>query len=159
MELAVKFGAATQESANSAQASSSEEDGAMDIPEPPIPECEPWASMDLLNKEREIVGSTFLATPWTSSGLRWTTSAPRTAWPGWNMEREKGKMLTFGGLITAAEHRISKSGRPWGFFALEDYHGAHEFRCFGEDYVRFKEFMVEGWMVMVTTHDKARVWP
>ena len=63
-------------------------------------------------------------------------------------------MLTFGGLITAAEHRISKSGRPWGFFALEDYHGAHEFRCFGEDYVRFKEFMVEGWMVMVTTHVK-----
>ena len=70
-----------------------------------------------------------------------------------NMEREKGKMLTFGGLITAAEHRISKSGRPWGFFALEDYHGAHEFRCFGEDYVRFGN-MVEGWMVMVTTHVK-----
>ena len=38
------------------------------------------------------------------------------------MEREKGKMLTFGGLITASEHRISKSGRPWGFFALEDHH-------------------------------------
>ena len=37
---------------------------------------------------------------------------------------------------------------------MEDYHGAHEFRCFGEDYVRFKEFMVEGWMVMVTTHVK-----
>jgi DNA polymerase-3 subunit alpha len=34
---------------------------------------------------------------------------------------------------------------------LEDYKGVHEFRCFGEDYVKFKEFMVEGWMVMVTT--------
>ena len=67
------------------------------------------------------------------------------------LDAEKGKVLTFGGLITSCEHRISKSGRPWGLFALEDYKGTHEFRCFGEDYVKFKEFMVEGWMVMVTT--------
>ena len=55
---------------------------------------------------------------------------------------------------SSCEHRISKSGRPWGFFAIEDYKGTHEFRCFGEDYVKFKEFMVEGWMVMVTTQVK-----
>ena len=30
----------------------------------------------------------------------------------------------------------------------------YEFRCFGEDYVKFKEFMVEGWMVMVTAQVK-----
>ena len=64
---------------------------------------------------------------------------------------ERGKVLTFGGLIASAEHRISKSGRPWGMFTLEDYRGTHEFKCFGEDYVKFKEFMVEGWMVIVFT--------
>ena len=29
-----------------------------------------------------------------------------------NLEQERGKTLTFGGLITSCEHRISKSGRP-----------------------------------------------
>ena len=156
VELAVRYGAATQESANSAQASLfGGEDGAMDIPEPPIPECEPWASMDLLNKEREIVGVYISGHPLDKFRLEVDYLCAKDGLARLdNMDREKGKMLTFGGLITAAEHRISKSGRPWGFFALEDYHGAHEFRCFGEDYVRFKEFMVEGWMVMVTTHVK-----
>ena len=57
IELAVRYGAAMQDSANSAQVSLfGGDDGAMDIPEPPIPECETWASMDLLNKERDIVG-------------------------------------------------------------------------------------------------------
>ena len=36
-------------------------------------------------------------------------------------------------------------------FTLEDYRGTHEFKCFGEDYVKFKEFMVEGWMVILST--------
>jgi DNA polymerase-3 subunit alpha len=156
VELAVKYGAATQESANSAQASLfGGEDGAMDIPEPPIPECEPWASMDLLNKEKEIVGVYISGHPLDKFRLEVDHLCAKDGLARLdNLARAKGKMLTFGGLITAAEHRISKSGRPWGFFALEDYRGAHEFRCFGEDYVRFKEFMVEGWMVMVTTHVK-----
>ena len=156
VELAVKYGAATQESANSAQASLfGGEDGAMDIPEPPIPECEPWASMDLLNKERDIVGVYISGHPLDKFRLEVDHLCAKEGLSRLdNMEREKGKMLTFGGLITAAEHRISKSGRPWGFFSLEDYQGVHEFRCFGEDYVKFKEFMVEGWMVMVTTHVK-----
>ena len=71
-----------------------------------------------------------------------------------NLAQEKGKKLTFGGLILACEHRISKAGRPWGFFSIEDFKGVYEFRCFGEDYVKFKEFMVEGWMVMVTAQVK-----
>ena len=97
-------------------------------------------------------GSTSQATLWTNSDSSWTTSAPSKGLSRLEtLDAEKGKVLTFGGLITSCEHRISKSGRPWGFFALEDYNGTHEFRCFGEDYVKFKEFMVEGWMVMVTT--------
>ena len=56
IELAVRYGAATQESENSAQVSLfGGDDGAMEIPVA-IPECEPWVSMDLLNKERDIVG-------------------------------------------------------------------------------------------------------
>ena len=102
VELAVKYGAATQESANSAQASLfGGEDGAMDIPEPPIPECEPWASMDLLNKEREIVGVYISGHPLDKFRLEVDHLCAKDGLARLdNMEREKGKMLTFGGLIT-----------------------------------------------------------
>ncbi len=156
IELAVRYGAATQDSANSAQVSLfGGDDGAMDIPEPPIPECETWASMDLLNKERDIVGVYISGHPLDKFRLELDHLCAKGGLSRLdNLEQEKGKMLTFGGLISSCEHRISKSGRPWGFFAIEDYKGTHEFRCFGEDYVKFKEFMVEGWMVMVTTQVK-----
>jgi len=153
LELAVRYGAATQESENSAQVSLfGGDDGAMEIPEPPVPECEPWPSMDLLNKERDIVGVYISGHPLDRFRLELDHLCAKDGLTRLdNLEQERGKTLTFGGLITSCEHRISKSGRPWGFFALEDYKGTHEFRCFGEDYVKFKEFMVEGWMVLVTT--------
>ena len=153
IELAVRYGAATQESENSAQASLfGGDDGAMDIPEPAVPECEPWPSMDLLNKEKEIVGVYISGHPLDKFRLELDHLCAKGG-----LERlqdlvpERGKVLTFGGLIASAEHRISKSGRPWGMFTLEDYRGTHEFKCFGEDYVKFKEFMVEGWMVILST--------
>jgi DNA polymerase-3 subunit alpha len=151
--LAVRYGAATQESESSAQVSLfGGDEGAMDIPEPPVPECAPWADMDLLNKERDIVGVYISGHPLDRFRLELDHLCAQNGLTRLeNLEQERGKTLTFGGLITSCEHRISKSGRPWGFFALEDYTGTHEFRCFGEDYVKFKEFMVEGWMVLITT--------
>ncbi len=153
LELAVRYGAATQESESSAQVSLfGGDEGAMDIPEPPVPECAPWADMDLLNKERDIVGVYISGHPLDRFRLELDHLCAQNGLTRLeNLEQERGKTLTFGGLITSCEHRISKSGRPWGFFALEDYTGTHEFRCFGEDYVKFKEFMVEGWMVLITT--------
>jgi DNA polymerase-3 subunit alpha len=152
LELAVRYGAATQESENSAQVSLfGSDDGAMDIPEPAVPDCEPWPSMDLLNKERDIVGVYISGHPLDKFRLELEHVCAKGGLARLdNLEAERGKVLTFGGLIGNSDHRISKSGRPWGAFSLEDYHGVHEFRCFGEDYVKFKEFMVDGWMVLVT---------
>ena len=156
IELAVRFGAANQETANSAQASLfGGDDGAMDIPEPPVPECEEWPSMDLLNKERDIVGVYISGHPLDKFRFELEHLCAKGGLTRLdNLAQEKGKKLTFGGLILACEHRISKAGRPWGFFSIEDFKGVYEFRCFGEDYVKFKEFMVEGWMVMVTAQVK-----
>ena len=152
IELAVRYGAATQESENSAQVSLfGGDDSAMDIPEPPVPECEPWPNMDLLNKEKEIVGVYISGHPLDKFRLELDHLCASGGLDRLqDLVPERGKVLTFGGLITAADHRISKSGRPWGMFTLEDYQGVHEFKCFGEDYVKFKEFMVDGWMILVT---------
>jgi len=67
--------------------------------------------------------------------------------------------MNFGGLVSKVEHRISKNGKPWGKFTLEDFHGSHEFTLFGEDYINMKDYMVEEWMVMVMgSVQRRRVW-
>jgi len=39
------------------------------------------------------------------------------------------------------QHRVSKAGKGWAMFTMEDYGDSHEFRIFGEDYLRMKHFL------------------
>jgi DNA polymerase-3 subunit alpha len=69
-----------------------------------------------------------------------------------------GKTLTFGGIINNVQHRVAKNGKGWGMFSLEGYDESYEFRIFGEEYLKFRHFLIqnnftfmkltvkEGWM-------------
>ena len=46
------------------------------------------------------------------------------------------------------QHRISKAGKPFGS-VIEDYHASQRFMLFGDDYLKFKDYVVEGWFVFV----------
>ena len=50
--------------------------------------------------------------------------------------------MTFGGVVTDVQHRTSKQGKGWAAFTIEDYNDSFEFRIFGEDYLKFRHFLV-----------------
>ena len=151
IELAIRYGQATQESANSAQASLFGGDsGAMEIPEPPIPECEEWAPFDKLAREKEVVGVYLSGHPLD----QFKVQMQQFCTPGGlanleNLEAARGRTISFGGMVTAAEHKMGKNGRPWGEMTVEDYHGSRRFPFFREDYVKFKDYMVDGWFIFL----------
>ncbi|PCJ80522.1 MAG: DNA polymerase III subunit alpha [Bacteroidetes bacterium] len=160
IELSIKYGQALQASADSAQVSLFGGGDEVEIPEPAIPVCEPWADMDRLNRERDVVGIYISGHPLDAFRFEMdylTTKGGLELLE--NMDARRGMKCVFGGLVSKVEHRISKSGKPWGKFMLEDYHGAHEFTLFGEDYINMKEYMVEEWMILMTgTIVKKRSW-
>ena len=43
------------------------------------------------------------------------------------------KELRIGGIVGEVEHRISKNGKGWARFSLEDYLESYDFRIFGEE--------------------------
>ena len=51
-----------------------------------------------------------------------------------------GRDVFVAGIVTDAQHRISKMGKGWGIFRLEDFRGDYEFKMFGEDYLKFRHF-------------------
>tara|TARA_B110000459_G_scaffold203229_1_gene258870 strand:- start:1644 stop:5999 length:4356 start_codon:yes stop_codon:yes gene_type:complete len=160
IELSIRYGQALQASADSAQVSLFGGGDEAEIPEPPIPVCEPWANMDQLSRERDVVGIYISGHPLDVFRFemdKLTTKGGLALLD--NMDQHRGRKMNFGGLVSKVEHRISKSGRPWGKFSLEDYHGAQEFTLFGEDYINLKEYLVEGWMVMMTGSPvRKRTW-
>jgi DNA polymerase-3 subunit alpha len=61
----------------------------------------------------------------------------------------RGRELRFAGRIAEVAHRLSKQGKPFGNFTLEDLNGSERFALFGDDYMKFKDYLVEGWFVWV----------
>ena len=61
------------------------------------------------------------------------------------------KEISFGGVVTDVQHRVSKQGKGWGTFVIEDYMNSHEFRIFGEEYLKFKHFLMHNNFVFVRT--------
>ena len=60
------------------------------------------------------------------------------------LTENKNKELVFGGIVTAVHNGVTKTGNPWGKITIEDYRESAELAFFGEDYVKFKQYMVNG---------------
>ena len=65
-----------------------------------------------------------------------------------NQLRKKGE-LCIGGLVSNVQHKSTKAGKPFGTFMLEDYNESYEFALFGEDYVKFRHLLVDGYFLHI----------
>ena len=59
-----------------------------------------------------------------------------------NLEQHVTKNLSFGGIISNVQHRVAKNGKGWASFVLEGYDESYEFRIYGEEYLKFRHFLI-----------------
>ncbi|WP_179004434.1 DNA polymerase III subunit alpha [Winogradskyella forsetii] len=142
LEKAVKYGAKHQENENSAQVSLFGEASDVQIAEPVVPPCEDWGTMEKLSREREVVGIYISGHPLDDFAIEMKTFCNGVVAHFNNLEAIVNKEVTFGGVVTDVQHRVSKQGKGWAIFTIEDYTDSHEFRIFGEDYLKFRHFFV-----------------
>lgn len=150
LEKALRFGNKYQENLNSSQVSLFGEASEVDLPEPEIPQCETWGTMELLAKEKEMVGMYISAHPLDDfkNELKFCNASVNHFK---DIKKYEGLNLAFAGIVTNVEHRISKAGKGWASFTIEDYMDSFEFRIFGEEYLKFKHFLVPNSFLYVKT--------
>ncbi len=143
VEKALKFGAKFQENKNSAQVSLFENSDEIQLQEPQVPPCEPWPTLEELKLEKEVVGIYISGHPLDDfqTPLKHFCNAPLEILK--DLNQLLNKELRIGGIIGEVEHRISKNGKGWAIFNVEDYTDSYEFRIFGEEYLKFKHFLFE----------------
>ncbi|NDI97884.1 DNA polymerase III subunit alpha [Flavobacterium sp. LaA7.5] len=142
LEKAIRYGAKFQENENSSQVSLFGEASEVQIPEPVVPPCEEWSTMEKLAKEKEVVGIYISGHPLDDYKfeMKYFCNSKLDALK--NLEQHVGKNLTFGGIITDVQHRVAKNGKGWASFVLEGYDESHEFRIYGEEYLKFRHFLI-----------------
>ena len=142
LEKAIKYGSKYQENENSAQVSLFGEASDVQIPEPEVPPCEEWGTMEKLAREREVVGIYISGHPLDDFKIEMNTFCNAEVSLFNDLETYVNRELTFGGVVTDVQHRVSKQGKGWALFTIEDYVESHEFRVFGEEYLKFRHFLM-----------------
>ncbi len=143
LEKAVKYGAKFQENENSAQVSLFGDASEVQIAEPVVPPCEEWNTMEKLAKEKEVVGIYISGHPLDDYKYEMKYFCNAKLEELKDLNNFLGKNISIGGIITKVEHRVAKNGKGWGMFTLEGYDETYEFRIFGEEYLKFRHFLIQ----------------
>jgi len=152
LEKAIKYGAKHQENENSAQVSLFGAASDVQIAEPTVPPCEEWGTMKKLAQEKEVVGVYISGHPLDDFKTEMQTFCSGTLALFNDMPSNVNREVTFGGVVTDVIHRISKQGKGWAIFTVEDYTDSFEFRIFGEEYLKYRHFLVQNSFVYVKSY-------
>ncbi len=149
LEKAIRYGNKHQENENSAQVSLFGDASDVQIAEPQVPQCEEWGTMEKLAREKEVVGIYISGHPLDDFKVEMNTFCNATLAHLKHLEVYVNRELCFGGVVTDIQHRVSKQGKGWASFIVEDYTDSFEFRIFGEEYLKFRHFLVKNSFVYV----------
>jgi len=72
--------------------------------------------------------------------------------------QQGGKECKVAGIVSSVEHRLTKTGKPFGKLALEDYSGKYEFTMWSEDYMKYKSFLMPGIFLFIEGNVNRKTW-
>ncbi|HXB41969.1 MAG TPA: DNA polymerase III subunit alpha, partial [Bacteroidia bacterium] len=146
----IKYGNSFNNSDETNQASLFGEDSEdAQVMEPPLPKAEPWGQLEQLAREKEVVGFYISGHPLDEYKLEIQHMCRHTLADLSDLKLLEGKDVTVAGIITDVQHRTSKTGKPFGIFTLEDYMGSFDFIMFGEDYIKFRNYLMTQFFILV----------
>jgi DNA polymerase-3 subunit alpha len=144
LEKIIRYGSSCQESKNASQQSLFGEASGEELPEPPVPVVPPLENLVRLKFEKEVIGFYISGHPLDMYRLEMNEFIKYKIKDLKAVDKVKGKEITIGAMVTQVNHRISKNGKPFGSFTIEDYDEAYEMVLFGEDYLKFKIWLNVG---------------
>lgn len=141
LEKVIRFGARYQESQNSSQVSLFGGNEEVMVAEPEIPPCKPWGTLETLKREKEVVGIYISGHPLDDFKTEINAFCNAEMQQLNDLSVLINREVAVAGIISDVQHRVSKNGKGWASFVLEDYSDGFEFRIFGEEYLKFRHFL------------------
>ena len=157
-----RYGQAYQDQLNSAQVSLFGEDSGVDTPEPALPQVPTWNNLELLKREKEVIGIYVSSHPLDAYRFELRTFRKQSVGELASLEtfvQGKGSRdFVVAGIVTNAQVRTTRTGREMGSFVLEDEEGATEFVLFGQQFLDQRSFFVNDLMVLVRGRVQRPAW-
>ncbi|MET3112590.1 DNA polymerase-3 subunit alpha [Pedobacter sp. CG_S7] len=135
------------------------------ILEPSLPVAPEWSIIDKLKYEKDAIGIFLSGHPLDNykfelkefclqkvkhlSVINKIRTGDTNEEVLYEFESLKNKELVIGGLVVLAEQRMTRTGKPFGIIVFEDYDDSCEIALFGEDFIKFKQFMTDGYFLQI----------
>jgi DNA polymerase-3 subunit alpha len=126
--------------------------------QPDIPVCEEWPPLERLNREKELIGIYLSSHPLDDFKLEINNFTKNKLSDLQDLNSLFNKQISVAGLVTEVKHLTTKTGRPFGAFTVEDYSDSHRFVLFGKDYENYRNYLFEGYSLLIKGTVQENPW-
>lgn len=120
------------------------------IERPSLGFSESISNLEILNKEKDLLGIFLSGHPLDAFRNEILYGCTTTVDEIKNMIQKGEHTFTVGGMITSSEKAISKNGKPYGRFTIEDYSGQERLVMFGKNYIEYSKYLIDNMYVQLT---------
>ncbi len=121
---------------------------------PPIPDVD---SLELLKREKELIGMYISAHPLDQYSFEIKTFASHTLTDAGELPDKAlknpslhGKEVILAGLVSSVKTSYTRStGKPFANFTVEDFDGSFSFSLYGKDYENFMQYLQQGLPLLI----------
>ena len=149
IELLMRYGQRFQAEKSNAQQSLFGGGDHVDIQRPTLPSCGDWSQLETLTKEREMIGLYLSAHPLDDYKIIIEHMCKTQLTELEDLDALKGQEIAVAGMVVSVQNLMTKTGKPFGRFKLEDYNGAHEFALFSKDYENFRKYLFSDYFLFI----------
>ena len=150
LDILFRWALRRQESASVSQMSIFDMDANLAEEEhPPVPEVEPWNSIQRCQYEKEVISTYLSGYPLDDYKyeMQYVVNTPVAKLN--NLDELAGRDVRFAGMVSGAKDLVSKKGEPFGSMTIDDYSGSYKLSLFGDEYSSFSGFFKDNTFVYV----------
>nr|MCU0408223.1 DNA polymerase III subunit alpha [Bacteroidales bacterium] len=149
IESLIRYGTNAKTVRSSAQNSLFGDTGGFDIIKPEPAYCPEWPKLEQLNREKEVIGIYLSSHPLDDFRLEIATFTTANLADLQNLREYLDRDVTIAGMVTDTRNGISKNGKPFGSFTLQDYTDSFRFMLFDKDYIDNSKFFITGYYLLI----------
>ncbi|MCL2561337.1 MAG: DNA polymerase III subunit alpha [Rikenellaceae bacterium] len=150
LEQLMRYGQRVQAEKNNSQQSLFGGGGeTVDIRRPEPPQGPEWTTLEMLGREREVVGLYLSSHPLDDYKPLIQNFRNMSVADLEEPAQLRGKDFVVCGMVTSVQNLTTKTGKPFGRLTLEDYEGSYTFTLFGKDYENFRKYLYPDYYLMI----------
>lgn len=120
------------------------------IEKPTLGHSDAMSRLEILGKEKELLGIFLSGHPLDTYRNEILYGCTTKVEEIKDMVSKGERTFTVGGMITSTERLVSKMGKPYGRFSIEDYSGEEKLTLFGKKFIEYEKYLIPNLYVQLT---------